>query len=166
MPHPATVPAADLLRVCDETRTRRGGPGGQHRNKVETAVLLLHRPTGIFAQASERRSQEENRRQAVWRLRLALALGQRSEGPVEGRSRLWESRLRGRRIEVAADHDDYPALLAEACDHLQATGWDPGPAAAELGVTQTQLVGLFRKTPQAWQVFTGRRADHGLHRLP
>jgi hypothetical protein len=165
VPHPARLPAADLLRVCDETRTRRSGPGGQHRNKVETAVVLLHRSTGISAQASERRSQQENRRQAVWRLRLALALGQRSEGPLEGRSQLWESRLRGRRIEVAADHDDYPALLAEACDHLQATGWDPGPAAAELGVTQTQLVGLFRKTPQAWEAFTRRRADHGLHRL-
>jgi hypothetical protein len=165
MTHPATLPAADLLRDCSETRTRRSGPGGQHRNKVETAVVLLHRPTGISGQASERRSQAENRRQAIWRLRLALALEHRPESQAEGRSAVWESRLRGRRIEVAADHDDYPALVAEACDRLQAAGWEVGPAAEVLGVSQTQLVGLFRKTPQAWESFTSRRAALGLHRL-
>jgi protein subunit release factor B len=52
--HPATLPPADLLKQTQEIHTRRSGPGGQHRNKTQTAVVLLHKPTGIAAEASER----------------------------------------------------------------------------------------------------------------
>ncbi len=71
--HPAALPDDALLAECDLGRGRASGPGGQHRNKVETAVTLTHRPTGVTAQASERRSQIENKRVALRRLRLKLA---------------------------------------------------------------------------------------------
>ena len=35
--HPAELPIPELLRQCEVVHTRRSGPGGQHRNKVETA---------------------------------------------------------------------------------------------------------------------------------
>ena len=54
--HPARLPIDELLADCEERRLRRGGPGGQHRNKVETAVELTHRPTSVAAEANERRS--------------------------------------------------------------------------------------------------------------
>ena len=44
-PHPAAVDLASLAAECDFRTTRRSGPGGQNRNKVETAVILTHRPT-------------------------------------------------------------------------------------------------------------------------
>ena len=70
-----------LLAECEVDTIRASGPGGQHRNKTESAVRLRHRPTGLVAQAYERRSQHENREKALERLRQTIALELRE--PVE-----------------------------------------------------------------------------------
>lgn len=49
-----------LERDCTVEAIRAGGPGGQHRNKSYTGVRLSHVPTGLVAQATERRSRERN----------------------------------------------------------------------------------------------------------
>jgi protein subunit release factor B len=51
---------------------RSKGPGGQRKNKVETAVRLKHHPSGLTVIATEHRSQAENRRLAFERLRKRL----------------------------------------------------------------------------------------------
>jgi hypothetical protein len=160
--HPAAFLPDDLLRQCDETRTRRGGPGGQHRNKVETAVVLVHRPTELSAEGSERRSQAENRRVALWRLRMTLALSHREPPDAAGPSPLWQSRLRGRQFMIAADHDDYPTVVAEALDLLETVGYEMRPAAEALGVSMSQLVKLFRAQPAAWVAINRLRREVGL----
>ncbi|GAY32092.1 hypothetical protein CUMW_287400, partial [Citrus unshiu] len=57
---------------------KSSGPGGQHRNKRESAVRLKHVPTGVIAHAAEDRSQHKNRASALSRLRTLLALNVRS----------------------------------------------------------------------------------------
>lgn len=162
-PHPAGLDDARLLAECDQRFLRRSGPGGQNRNKVETAVVLHHRPTDLSAEANERRTQGENRREAVRRLRFLLAREVRKPvDPLHPPSPLWQSRLRGGRIQVNPDHDDVPALLAEALDHVHDRAYDLKAAADVLGCTPTQLVRLLRLDPKALAMVNHERGERGL----
>lgn len=162
--HPAALDPDRLAAQCEFRASRRSGPGGQNRNKVETAVILTHRPTGISAEASERRSQGQNRRQALFRLRVRLALEVRT--PAEAApSALWNARLRGGRIVVSADHDDFPALLAEALDVLADLDDDVKEASARLACSATQFVKLLALEPLALGRLNDRRGIRGQHPL-
>lgn len=61
-----------LERDCDLDFFIASGPGGQHRNKVETGVRLTHRPSGTIVTATERRSQSANREAAFERMAARL----------------------------------------------------------------------------------------------
>lgn len=73
IPLPERDPLEELLSQCLVRRTRGSGPGGQHRNKVETRVELTHLPTGITVGAEDTRSQHRNLRLALERLAARLA---------------------------------------------------------------------------------------------
>jgi hypothetical protein len=164
--HPADLAPEKLLEQCDIRFLRRSGPGGQHRNKVSTAVVLLHRPSGVVAEANESRSQAENRCQALFRLRINLVLIVRSKrDPKNVPSALWRSRSHGGRIEVSSTHEDFPALLAEALDIVAASDFEPRLAGETLGCTATQLVKLLKKEPKAFSLVNEERQKHGLHPL-
>ena len=59
----------ELLRECEVETFRSGGPGGQHVNKVETAVRLTHTPTGVVVVCREGRSQHRNKMSCLRKLR-------------------------------------------------------------------------------------------------
>ncbi len=162
-PHPAALSLEALAAECEVRFTRRSGPGGQNRNKVETAVVLRHRPTGLGAAAAERRTQGENLKAAYFRLRLNLALQVRR--PVAPPSALWRSRCRGGRIVVSPEHDDFPALLAEALGVLEISEQDMKAAAAVLDCTPSQLTKLLKDEPRAMIQVNLARAGVGLGKL-
>jgi protein subunit release factor B len=98
----------ELLKDCDVTFARGSGPGGQHRNKTETAVRIVHRPTGVLAVASEERSQLRNRERALERLheKLVRRLKPRkarkptAPPPAARRRRLEEKKKTARKKEL------------------------------------------------------------------
>jgi protein subunit release factor B len=82
------------IREADltETFTRSSGPGGQHVNKVSTAVTLVHAATGVSVTVQDSRSQSMNRRLARERLldeiekrRRERAQARRAEAALERR---------------------------------------------------------------------------------
>ncbi|MGO9463163.1 MAG: peptide chain release factor family protein [Isosphaeraceae bacterium] len=168
--HPAALSPDELAAEIDFVAARRSGPGGQNRNKVETAVILTHRPTGTKAEASERRTQGENRRVALLRLRIELALTfrlpiRRDEHTRYEPTLLWRKRCARGRLEINPGHEDYPALLAEALDVICACGDEPKAAADELGCTPSQLIKFLKESPRALGLVNERRRRAGRHVL-
>lgn len=74
MEGPVDIPESDdaLLADCDVQTFRAGGPGGQHQNVTDSAVRLVHRPTGVTVTSRAQRSQYLNKMDALRRLRLKL----------------------------------------------------------------------------------------------
>ena len=90
----------------EETFYRSSGPGGQRKNKRETAVRLRHIPTGITVVATEHRSQAKNRQLAMDRLKEKLRASSRHRKPRiptriprEAKSRILESKRRRSKLK-------------------------------------------------------------------
>jgi hypothetical protein len=133
-----------LIAQCELDRYRASGPGGQHRNKTESAVRLRHRATGVQAIGEDSRSQAENKVHAVRRLRAALALHVRQPVALDG----WKPSARlaafvaagtaplGARTRLTGE---YWAAIAELLDVLDAGGCEIGTTAERLGITTGAL---------------------------
>ena len=164
--HPSRLEVDLLLSDCEIERTRRGGPGGQHRNKVETAIVIRHRPTGVSAQAGERRSQHANREVAIQRLRLNLAVESRTivdskRVPHE----VWTARVNQNRISISESSPDFAAMIAEALDFIAFVEFDVSAAAKKLGVSTSQLIKLLGRHRPAFEWVNRERERRELHRL-
>jgi hypothetical protein len=133
-----------LVAQCEVDRYRASGPGGQHRNKTESAIRLRHVASGVQAIAEESRSQSENRVHAVRRLRAAIALHVREPVALDG----WRPSPRlaafaaagtaplGARTRLTGE---FWAAIAELLDVFVAGGCEVGATAARLEISTGAL---------------------------
>lgn len=160
-----------LVAQCKADNYRASGPGGQHRNKVSSAVRLRHEPSGVVAHAEESRSQLENKKRAIRRLRLEIALNVRAEvssndaASYEPPPVFLQYRTKAGRIEVSTKNRDFALVVAAVLDVLATRQGGMKEAAALLGVSTSQLSRFITNEPPILRAANRIRERHGLKHL-
>jgi hypothetical protein len=165
----AWVLASDdaLAGQCDIDRYRASGPGGQHRNKTESAVRVRHRPTGLAAIAEESRAQGENKARALRRLREHLALDLRAAAPPAISARLAAVVAGGTAPlgERTREKPEYLLAMAELLDVFAGAGGEVAATAARLGVTTGATSKLLLHDERVARAANRMRTARGLRPL-
>lgn len=154
-------PDAALIDDCTVQTYKASGPGGQHRNKVTSAIRLVHPGSGLTVTASESPSQHENRARAVKRMREAIALAARV--PLPERI-TWPENVdvKDGRLRVNERNPALPHVIALVLDSVEAHGGRLAAAAAALELTTSSLARFLEAHPKAWGEANAIRARHGL----
>jgi hypothetical protein len=159
-----------LIAQCEVDRYRASGPGGQHRNKTESAVRLRHRATGIAAIGEDSQSQAENKLHAVRRLRAHIALGVREPVALDGfepSPRLAALVAGGTAPlgERTRQTGAYWAGIAELLDLLVAGDVEIGATARRVGVTTGAIAKLLLHDDAVARVVNDLRRGRGMRPL-
>ena len=167
---PQYVDLADqvLFNQCEVDIYRASGPGGQKRNKTGSAVRLRHLPTGQIVKAVESRSQHENKAKALRRLRRAIAFHVRRDiNTNEYRtSEILKSCIsKDSKLAVGKKDYRYNTVVWEILDVLFACEMQVSTAAKLIGVSTSNIVGLFGNDTALWRRVNEMRSAAGLKPL-
>lgn len=159
-----------LIAQCEVDRYRASGPGGQHRNKTESAVRLRHKLLGVSAIGEDSRSQAENKVHAVRRLRSSIALEVREPVRLDGfvpSPRLAAFVAAGTAPLGAKTKltGEYWAAMAELIDLLVAGDLEIGTTAQRLGITTGAMSKLLLHDDQVGRVVNDLRRARGMRPL-
>ncbi len=164
----------ELAAQCRVERFRVSGPGGQHRNKTDSAVRLTHEPSGVVGFASERRSQHQNRLVALARLRRNIAIEARTDIDLDTyRLPRTLQRILPRSVQtelpgkdrIGPKHRDFWTGAGPLLDLFNAVRGSTSDCASQIGCSSNQLTKLFASEPHLWAAANAIREQHGLSLL-
>lgn len=153
-----------LLAQCDFHTYRASGPGGQKRNKTDSAVRLRHKPSGITVKAAESRSQHENKAKAVRRMRQAIALEIRTPMNMETylpNTEIGEVLGRDGKFHTGKRDERFWLVIREMLDVFQACQGRAKDAAEALGVSTSGLIDLGQKDDKTFAKMNDIRREFG-----
>ena len=156
-----------LVAQCEVDRYRASGPGGQHRNKTESAVRVRHKPSGLAAIAEESRAQGENKARAIRRLREHLAIELRAPSSAAISARLAAVVAGGTAPlgERTREKPEYLLAMAELLDVFADAGAEVAATAARLGATTGATSKLIMHDERVARAANRLRQAHGLKPL-
>ncbi|QDU59476.1 Peptide chain release factor 1 [Planctomycetes bacterium Pan216] len=152
----------ELALQCDEDRYRASGPGGQKRNKTESAIRLRHRPTSLIVTAVESRSQHENRARALRRLREALAFSLRQPIDTENIPSLLLDAAHHRTLHIGRKDPSFLPVAASLLDLLAEKGGRLSTVGDCLETSTGSLVRFLRSEGDMWKEVQRIRRENDL----
>ncbi len=139
----------ELLNECALGFFKATGNGGQKRNKTSSAVRIIHNPTGIAVTDCSERSQHRNRKVALEKLRLEIALAIRVVPAVMPEN-----------PGCGVSNPAYFVNLARIFDLLAENGWNDAAVAEKLGMSRSKLLKLLARESRVFgRLNELRRAD-------
>ncbi|MBN2641929.1 MAG: peptide chain release factor-like protein [Victivallales bacterium] len=141
-----------LFKLCRHDFFKAQGNGGQKRNKTSNAIRLVFLPADqLTVSDCSGRSQHDNRKQALMKLRREIAIKIRS-----GTSQLELP------LEMSVNNRQYPLWTAMMLDRLHRHGFDVKAAAQESGASPSRLLKLIARDPGLWQFMNQCREKNAL----
>ncbi|NOY75176.1 MAG: hypothetical protein GXP32_05220 [Kiritimatiellaeota bacterium] len=149
-----TADDKEFLSNCVFNEYQASGPGGQKRNRKYSGARLKHIPSGKEARDAGSRSQNDNKRAALRKLRAKIALEIRCDESPRVDS-----------YDIALRNPRYPLLLAKIMDTLYKHEFRVSEAAADLGVSTGKLSKITVRDPRLFTAVNKEREFRGLSKL-
>ena len=143
-----------LMLICEFTPFKSTGRGGQKKNKSSSAVRLVHKQTGIAVTATKSRSQHENRKLSLKRLKFEIAFQIRSKESVQLTN-----------YEMSPNNKRFYLWVAYIFDLLERHNFAVSNVAKEIGLSTSRLIKLLARDPDVWQHLNNRRRSLDLKDL-
>ena len=143
----------ELMEHCVLDRFRASGPGGQKKNKTDSAVRIRHIESGLIGLSSESRSQHVNKTYALRRLRLKIALTLRDNNQndhIELKKFIQQTGTKTFTLNIRDPL--YPIIVASLFDELSVNNWKISVTAKKIGITSSTLNKFLRSNPEVWRV--------------
>lgn len=158
----------ELLRQCEVDTYRASGPGGQKRNKTDSAVRIRHKPTALLVIAEESRSQHENKAKALQRLREAFFIKMREdvqtsteENYAAAEPEFAAAIEKSGRLRIGRKAKQFWPTVARILDYVDAHEARISDVARAIGISTGNLIDFLQESPKVWDHVNILRGQYG-----